>query len=399
MVSARVMPTIRERFAADRTKAFHVQVRMSGFPSRTASFPTRRAAERWAKTIEAEMIEGRHFRTAESRRRTVAQAIERYLLEELPKKRAGNMHRNNLPWWKKKIGHLKLADVTPAVLADHRGKLGRETYTRAKPESKRSTVRDREPQRYTRTSSTVNRYLAVLSHVFTVARKEWHWIAYNPFDGVAKLNEGAARARFLSLEERQRLLAATAKDAQLHTFVVLALSTAARAGELWNLKWRDVDLEAGRLHLQVTKNAQPRTAWVSGEALRLLKEHAERRAGGRAAPGDQDRIMSRGATLSELEGRVFTSATGKRYRYDKPFTAACTAAKIEDFTFHGLRHSAATYLAREGATEQQLRAIGGWKSNVVSRYVHLAAEDGRAVLEKMNKKILGGADAKETEKQ
>jgi hypothetical protein len=54
-----------------------------------------------------------------------------------------------------------------------------------------------------------------------------------------------------------------------------------------------------------------------------------------------------------------------------------------------LRHSAATYLAREGATEQQLKAIGGWKSNVVSRYVHLAAEDAKAVVERMNNKILG----------
>ena len=61
----------------------------------------------------------------------------------------------------------------------------------------------------------------------------------------------------------------------------------------------------------------------------------------------------------------------------------------QNFTFHGLRHSAATYLAREGATEQQLKVIGGWKSGVVSRYVHLAAEDAKAVLERMNEKILG----------
>ncbi len=53
------------------------------------------------------------------------------------------------------------------------------------------------------------------------------------------------------------------------------------------------------------------------------------------------------------------------------------------------KHSAATYLAREGATEQQLRAIGGWQSNVVSGYLHLAAEDSRTVLERMNEKILG----------
>lgn len=63
--------------------------------------------------------------------------------------------------------------------------------------------------------------------------------------------------------------------------------------------------------------------------------------------------------------------------------------KDADLRHRQQRHSAATYLAREGATEQQLKAIGGWKSNVVSRYVHLAAEDAKAILAKMNEKILG----------
>lgn len=135
------------------------------------------------------------------------------------------------------------------------------------------------------------------------------------------------------------------------------------------MQWRDVDLKEGRLYLRKTKNAQPRTAWVHGEALRMLREHGKVRKLG--------------------DDRVFASVTGKRYRYDKPFGEACKAADVENFTFHGLRHSAATYLAREGATEQQLKAIGGWKSSVVSRYVHLAAEDAKSVLERMNAKILG----------
>jgi integrase len=195
-------------------------------------------------------------------------------------------------------------------------------------------------------------------------------VAHNPFDSVGRLSgQGSGRVRFLSEEERARLLKETAKDPQLHILVVLALATAARAGELVNLRWGDVDLKAGRLLLRVTKNAQARTAWVTGEALRLLKDH------GKVRRLDDD--------------RVFTSEKRKLYRHAKPFEAACTAAKIEDFSFHGLRHSAATYLAREGASEQQLKAIGGWKSGVVSRYVHLAAEDSRAVLQKMNEKILG----------
>lgn len=87
---------------------------MAGFPARTASFPTKRAAERWAKTVEAEMIEGKHFRNSAARRRTLGAAIDRYLLEEVPKKRDGSMHHVRLPWWKEHAGNVKLAEVTPA---------------------------------------------------------------------------------------------------------------------------------------------------------------------------------------------------------------------------------------------------------------------------------------------
>jgi len=354
------MASIRKR--GDK---FHVQVRMSGFPARTASFPTARMAQRWAKTVEADMIEGKHFRNVEARRRTLADAITRYIEEEAPKKEDNRV--SLLTWWSQQIGHLRLAEVTPAILVEQRGKLARGSYTRAKPESKRSIVSGLAP-RYKRSVNTVDRYLSALSHVFTIARKEWAWITYNPFSGVAKIGKSAKRERVLSDEERARLSTETAKDAQLHAFVLCALSTAARAGELVNLTWRDVDLNDGRLLLKATKNSEPRTAWAYGEALRALKEHA------RVRRFDTD--------------RVFVSKTGKRYGYHKPFVAACSAAQIEGFVFHGLRHSAATYLARIGATEQQLRAIGGWKSGVVRNYVHLAAVDARNVVARMNAKFL-----------
>ena len=366
------MATIRERAKADGTRAFHVQVRMAGFPARTASFSTKRHAERWAKTVEAEMIEGRHFRSVEARRRTLADAIDRYLEHEGPKLRDGRMHRSTLPWWREKLGHFKLCDITPPLIAQYRDKLAAETYRRARPGAKRSSLKAGEPAReFKRKPNTINNYLVSLGRIFSVARREWHWIMHNPMEGVAKLSAGPGRVRYLAEDERQRLLTATAKDPQLHVLAVLALSTAARAGELMGLTWRDVDLNDGRVLLRKTKNAQPRVVWIHGEALRLLKEH------GKVRRLDDD--------------PVFLGATsGTRYDYHTPFKAACAAAGVIDFRFHDLRHSAATYLAREGATEQQLKAIGGWKSNVVSRYVHLAAEDAKAVLERMNAKILGG---------
>jgi integrase len=325
---------------------------MIGYPSRTASFKTEREAKRWAATVEAEMIEGRHFRSAQSRRRTLGAAIDRYLEDVVPQKRHGEMHRTCATWWKAALGDEKLAFVTPELLVEHRDKL-----------------RKKKHRGRTISNARVNRYVAVLRNVFSVARKEWHWIAYNPLaGGVGMLPEGKGRVRTLSDDERKALLAETAKDATLHCFVMLALSTACRAGELLKLEWADVDLKAGRLLFRETKNAQPRTAWMSGEPLNLLKEHAK---------------------VRKLQGgRVFLNQVGDGlYYYNKRFKAALAAAGIEGFRFHDLRHSAATYLAQAGATEQQLRAIGGWKSGVVSRYVHLAAEDSKAALAKLAEKI------------
>jgi integrase len=105
------------------------------------------------------------------------------------------------------------------------------------------------------------------------------------------------------------------------------------------------------------------------EALRLIKQRAE--------------------SKPDPETNVFASASGAPYDYGTPFKDAVQAAGITDFRFHDLRHTAATALAREGASEQQLKAIGGWKSGAVSRYMHLAAEDAKAVHARMNERILG----------
>src|SRR5688572_26220114 len=73
------------------------------------------------------MIEGRHFRNAEARRRTLAEAIDRYVADEVSKKRNGGMYAFTMPWWKKNLGYLRLSEVTPVVLVEQRGKLARES--------------------------------------------------------------------------------------------------------------------------------------------------------------------------------------------------------------------------------------------------------------------------------
>lgn len=361
------MASIRERQTQVGKSRFTVQVRIAGFPARTETFNTRAAAKRWATKVEAQMLEGKHFRNVEARRRTLGDAIDRYL----PKK--PKAVQGHLRWWKDEIGRLKLAEISPALIVEYRDKLRAGSYQRGKPQAKGTRLRKGEqPRQYPRAGATVNRYLASLSKLFTVARKEWHWASHNPVSDVSRFEEGE-RIRWLSEDERKALLAETAKDPVLHTFVLLALSTGCRAGELRKLEWRDVDLTSGRILFRKTKNRQARTVWLHGEALAALKAHGK---------------------VRQLSGHVFPNVGGARakrgeslYDYDEPFKAAVKAVGIRDFRFHDLRHTAATYLAQSGATEQQLRAIGGWKSNVVNRYVHLAAEDAKEALERLASRI------------
>jgi hypothetical protein len=107
------MATVRERLKTNGQRSFHAQVRQLGLPARTASFPTKRQAER-CKTIEADLIEGRHFCGAA---KTDARAN----------------------WWKAAIGELRIANLTPAVLVEQRGKLLAEKFTRSKPRARHSS--------------------------------------------------------------------------------------------------------------------------------------------------------------------------------------------------------------------------------------------------------------------
>lgn len=370
------MANIRQRGAK-----FQVQVRMPGFPSRTETFPTRRLAERWGKTVEAEMIEGKHFRGTSSRRRSVAEAIDKFAAEYVPAKKDARNTLIRLAWWKERVGALKLFDLTGETVAAELAKLAAEPFTRSKAPGAR---------KYVRSVTTVNRYAAALSRMCTIARRSWRWMEHHPFESVMREKEPRSTRRSLSAAERPRFLAACATCAVdspesflLHVIAHVALSGCPRVGEILPRRWREWEVDekklVGRFNVPETKNGDARTVWVFGEACRLMVElygRAERRE--RGGPDDY----------------VFASwrYADKVFDYQAPFEKAKALAGITDrsFVFHSLRHTAATALAREGATDAQLKACGGWKSNVVSIYTHLAGGDVVDVLERMNKKAANG---------
>jgi integrase len=337
-------------------------VRVFGHPERNETFARKTDAKRWAEQIESDLRRGRYVPTTEAMRRTVASMIDRYLEETLPFK-ARNRDRKgverSLKWWKEQIGDYALANVTAATITEHKLKLLRGKTKRGK---------DRSP-------ATVNRYLAALGGCFKTAVREWGWLESSPMPNVSKLEEPRGRVRFLSDDERTALLTACEKNPDLYAIVILALSTGARRGEILGLRWRDVDLARGVIVLHETKNRDRRVLPLAGPALAIMRERSKVR-----------RLKS---------DMVFPNKDkdGALFNLRRCWPDALTEAKIEDFRFHDLRHSAASYLAMNGATLAEIAEILGHRTlQMVKRYAHLTEAHVSKVVERMNRSVFGGVE-------
>ncbi|WP_028317595.1 tyrosine-type recombinase/integrase [Desulfobulbus elongatus] len=349
---------------------YRVLIRLKGCPAQSATFARKTDAKKWAAETESAIRAGRYFKTVEAKRHTVAEMIDRYIADVVPNKKDQVNTTNQLLYWKAQIGHLVLADVTTAKIVAGRDLLLKEPYTiRKTVGASVATERRRSP-------ATVNRYMAAISHCFTVAVTEWQWLEVNPAHGIKKQGEPRGRIRFLSDDERERLLAAclASPNPLLYPAVVLALSTGMRHGEIMNLTWADVDFENQRITLHDTKNGERRVVHLMGKALLLLQELKTRNL-----RGGSHLVFPGKAALNNGPASIRTA-----------WLTALRKAEIADFHFHDLRHSAASYLAMNGAALLDIAAILGHKTlSMVKRYSHLSDSHVGGVVAAMNEKIFG----------
>ena len=353
------MALIEKRMTDDGKISYRVRIRIKGSPQESATFARLTDAKKWVQSIESAIRENRHFKVTEAKRHTLSELIDRYCVNVLPNKKSAKTQFQQLNWWKTKIGSRALSDITPSLIAEYRDELGREITIRGKPPS----------------PATVVRYMAALSHAFTIAVKEWGWMEDSPMRKVTKPREPRGRVRFLSDEERVRLLESCKESSSpyLYPVVVLALSTGMRSGEITGLTWDNVDLNRGRAILHETKNGERRAVALKGHALELLKELGKVR-----------RIDS------NLLFPAKETKTTKPIDLRKPWEAAVQKTELHDFRFHDLRHSAASYLAMNGASLAEIAEVLGHKTlQMVKRYAHLSEGHTARVVESMNQKIFG----------
>jgi integrase len=355
------MANIKERIAKDGTKRFTCDIRLKGYPPQRATFKRLTDAKKWIQDIESAIREGRHFKTAESKKHTLADLIDRYIKDVIPNKavKLAGTQKQQLTWWRDKIGSHVLSDVTPALIVQCRDELS-------------ASINIKGTQN---TPATVVRYMAALSHAYSIAVNEWQWIDDSPLRKVKKPTESRGRVRFLDDDERARFLDAckSSPNNVLYTCVILAISTGMRQAELMTLEWKDVNLKDGFLILHETKNGERRRVALSGHGLELLKEH------GKIRRIDTPLLFPSKAIPSQpIDLR-------------KAFENATKAANIDNFKWHDLRHCTASYLAMNGASLAEIAEVLGHKTlSMVKRYSHLSDSHVSNVVASMNNKIFGG---------
>ncbi len=299
------------------------------------TFNTKADAIKWSRNVESQLDLGT-FAPKETMPR-LRPMLERYVYEVTPSKKGASQERYRAAqMMKTKLADLFMDKITGEVVAKYRD------------------------QRLTEVSNnTVRLELAFLSVVFEQSRKEWGLAVSNPVRQIRMPKPGKPRTRRLEAGEEEALLTACAESGAhyLHSFVVLAIETGMRFGELAGVQWKHVDLDKRTIFLSDTKNGQARTVPLSTRAVTAIQ--------------DLPRSIS---------GRLFTTKPGS---IRSAFLIAVQKAKafslegmFQNLRFHDLRHEAVTRMFEKGLNAIEVGMVSGHKTlAMLQRYAHIRAND------------------------
>ena len=318
------MATIEQR--ANGT--WRTKIRKKGYPSLSASFDTKADAQRWAAEIEGDMSRKRFVDTREAEGTTVAEAFQRYAREVSAQKKGVRQELTRIKTWSDgKYGSKSLAELRSSDLAEYRDARLAEGIS----------------------TNTVRLSLALISHLYTVAIKDW---------GIEGLSNPVAKLRMpKGSRERDRrptsaelegvLKAAAAIHHELPVVIEIAIETAMRRSELLTLRREHV--KGKHALLEDTKNGSRRLVPLSLRARALI-----------------DSLPAR------IDGTVFSLAPHSVSQY---FLRACRAAKVDDLHFHDMRHEGTSRLFEKGLSIMEVASITGHKTmSMLKRYTHLCPD-------------------------
>lgn len=185
--------------------------------------------------------------------------------------------------------------------------------------------------------ASVNRELACLKTMFNKAIA-WGYVSENPLRQIKLFKENNERVRFLNTDELKLLLSYCSD--RLKRFVILAVATGMRKGEIQKLKQEDIDFTRNFIRISEQKNGLTSYIPMNNTARKVLEQGV-----------DFD------------------------YNPRKAFELACKKAGIKDFRFHDLRHTFCSWLAMEGQPIHNIMRLARHKDiKMTLRYSHLSPE-------------------------
>lgn len=262
-----------------------------------------------------------------------------------------------LTWWSRQIGAVPLQDLSDDHVHAAIERLATEhsRYFAGNDADGRPIFKAKKKAL---APATLNRYAASLAAVITwsIKRRIAPKGYVHPVRSIERRPENNERTRFLDDDECRRLLDACRASTwpRLYLLVLMALTTGARKGELASLTWADVDLDRCAAAVGRTKNGDPRVLPLVPAVVEQLHR------------------FKAGAST-----KIFRAAHDPHaaYRFEPKFVQALHAARIKGATFHTLRHSAASMLARNGASLLEIGDVLGHRQlQMTKRYSHLAID-------------------------
>ncbi len=325
---------------------WRAMIRKRGWPTVIKTFRTKRDAQDWARRTEDQMVRGVYIDRADSDRLLLKRALDRYLREVSSTKRDSTAYaeQHKAKALKAEFGDYSLGAITADLVAEYRDK---------RLEAGKS-------------ASTVRLELSLLSHLFTIAIKEWRvGLTYNPVANIRKPPPAKGRDRRLISAEEKTLLKAVDQHSNpmLGWITRIALYTGMRAGEIKSLTRSQVNLKKRIVYLTETKNGSARSVPLTREAAAVFREVLDHPI----RPLDTDLIFW---------GEPGHDGKRRPYEFRPAWHRTLREAGIKGLRFHDLRHEAVSRLVEAGLGDQEVAAISGHKSmQMLRRYTHLRAED------------------------
>ena len=368
------MGDIQERISKKTgKKSYLARVRVKGHKPISQTFSNKTLAEKWIKKIEVEFEESSISPVYEARRTTISTIIDRFIAYELPKRKpkAQQEFKMVLEWFRKEIGEYTLTGITTEILVNCREKLANKKKEIPMKNGKLKTSDE------TLSPATVNKYLTYMRVVFEYCVKDLDILQINPMSKVRKLSVKNERKRFLSLDEITKLLdKCKSTNQEVYLCTLIALLCGARKSEVLHLTWETVDLENKMLYFLDTKNGEDRGVPIHEF---LYKELVEFKA------QNKIRNLKKDYLFKTEDSKPKESLIGKL------FPKIVKSCGIEDFRFHDLRHTQASYQAMSGLSQPiTQKTLGHKTTQMTNRYSHLRDDILRNPINQVGDKMLEG---------